>query len=618
MTLEAFESRAGRARGLGGSEAGRDPAEVPPTWAGIALVGEDADALAALERDREASGGSLDIWRGTVDDLRRLRDPCPGIGRHLDDPAGRRPRRPSRADRRDPPLVSVPGAQAREARCATACARSPRRAGSARRARAMAAEVAERFLALPEVEGARTVMAFSSFGSELPMEPLIDALCARGVTRGAAEDRRRERWRCAPTARGIRPRVTSFGAHEPADGAVIDPRAIDVVVTPAVAYDRTGRRVGYGGGFYDRFLPRTRPRCRCGSASAPRCRCSTRTLPAGSFDLRVHRDRHPTGGRAMSAIGGRTAGRARGARPASPGAMRPTSRSTSRPPGSITRPITSCPTDWCRSRPGACWRRVAAPARAPAEGTVAAIPDGPPPAPDRSRGRRPTPPRPPGSCAPRWPGGCVLAWFAEVEIAFLRGLYGGHGARVATAGDRRARPRDRRGRRAAGGSARARVRARRDRGSLRRARCEPARRPGRCARDRAAVRGPGREGPAVARPERSRPRAPVGDRLRRLPQPARSPVPSGGSATTMRTRRRPRDRRRRREGGRHDRRRTLTAARLARRPRRRHRVGGRVPLEHGSGRRPDGRSTRRSARPPASGTCSPPASTRSPGPMRRG
>ncbi|HLB39322.1 MAG TPA: hypothetical protein VJM84_02620, partial [Actinomycetota bacterium] len=55
-------------------EAGRDPAEVSPTWAGIVLVGEGVAALATLEADRAATGGSLDVWRGTLDDLRRLRD----------------------------------------------------------------------------------------------------------------------------------------------------------------------------------------------------------------------------------------------------------------------------------------------------------------------------------------------------------------------------------------------------------------------------------------------------------------------------------------------------------------------------------------------------------------
>jgi alkanesulfonate monooxygenase SsuD/methylene tetrahydromethanopterin reductase-like flavin-dependent oxidoreductase (luciferase family) len=79
MPLDAFEARAGELAGWA-AQAGRDPAEVPPTWAGITLVGEDAPALEALERDREAAGGSLDIWRGTVDDLRRLRDRVDAAG----------------------------------------------------------------------------------------------------------------------------------------------------------------------------------------------------------------------------------------------------------------------------------------------------------------------------------------------------------------------------------------------------------------------------------------------------------------------------------------------------------------------------------------------------------
>jgi alkanesulfonate monooxygenase SsuD/methylene tetrahydromethanopterin reductase-like flavin-dependent oxidoreductase (luciferase family) len=73
MHIDAFEARAAELR-TWALEAGRDPAEVPPTWAGIVLLGEDEAELSALEQRRTATGGSLDIWRGTVDDLRRLRD----------------------------------------------------------------------------------------------------------------------------------------------------------------------------------------------------------------------------------------------------------------------------------------------------------------------------------------------------------------------------------------------------------------------------------------------------------------------------------------------------------------------------------------------------------------
>ena len=44
----------------------------------------------------------------------------------------------------------------------------------------------------------------------------------------------------------------AFGVHEPADEAsTLEP---DIVVVPLLAFDATGNRLGYGGGYYDRTL----------------------------------------------------------------------------------------------------------------------------------------------------------------------------------------------------------------------------------------------------------------------------------------------------------------------------------------------------------------------------
>lgn len=45
-----------------------------------------------------------------------------------------------------------------------------------------------------------------------------------------------------------------FGGLEPATGRPISADEVDVAVVPALAADRRGHRVGYGGGYYDRFL----------------------------------------------------------------------------------------------------------------------------------------------------------------------------------------------------------------------------------------------------------------------------------------------------------------------------------------------------------------------------
>lgn len=53
--------------------------------------------------------------------------------------------------------------------------------------------------------------------------------------------------------------INAFGIPEPVAGKVIDPQQIDLVLVPLLAFDKQGYRVGYGKGFYDRFIAQCRP-----------------------------------------------------------------------------------------------------------------------------------------------------------------------------------------------------------------------------------------------------------------------------------------------------------------------------------------------------------------------
>lgn len=54
---------------------------------------------------------------------------------------------------------------------------------------------------------------------------------------------------------------SSWGIREPAGTEGIEADEIDLVVVPLLSFDENGHRVGYGKGYYDRFLAHCRPDC---------------------------------------------------------------------------------------------------------------------------------------------------------------------------------------------------------------------------------------------------------------------------------------------------------------------------------------------------------------------
>ena len=173
----------------------------------------------------------------------------------------------------------------RAKRAARARVLAVRDGASAEERAAWSLAIAARLLELEEVARAKVVMAFWSFGSEPDTAPLIRALHDRSVTVVLPKivDGNLEPRTYAP---GDPVTETSFGAREPASGELVELDRIDVVATPGVAFDRRGHRIGYGGGFYDRFLLEVRPDAlRTGICFS--LQLVDDDLPGASFDLPV-------------------------------------------------------------------------------------------------------------------------------------------------------------------------------------------------------------------------------------------------------------------------------------------------------------------------------------------
>ena len=113
-----------------------------------------------------------------------------------------------------------------------------------------------RFLALPQVKEAKTIFAFWGIpGKEPETSRLIAELVAQGKTIGLPRmlpEHQMEIRQYVPE----RPLVSvSFGISEPdLECPILTKDDIDLILVPAVCYDKAGYRLGFGGGYYDRWL----------------------------------------------------------------------------------------------------------------------------------------------------------------------------------------------------------------------------------------------------------------------------------------------------------------------------------------------------------------------------
>lgn len=56
-------------------------------------------------------------------------------------------------------------------------------------------------------------------------------------------------------------RKNEYDLYEPEDGIVVNPGGLDMVFVPLLTFDKRGSRIGYGKGFYDRYLAQCRREC---------------------------------------------------------------------------------------------------------------------------------------------------------------------------------------------------------------------------------------------------------------------------------------------------------------------------------------------------------------------
>ncbi|MBM3472447.1 MAG: 5-formyltetrahydrofolate cyclo-ligase [Armatimonadetes bacterium] len=124
--------------------------------------------------------------------------------------------------------------------------------------KANSAAICRRVLESPEFRRARVVLLFASFGSEVDTGDLLEASLRMGkrlaLPRVDPETRRLELREVRSPNADLTPGTWGIPEPIPERCPEVALHDIDFVLVPGVAFDRELRRLGYGGGYYDRVL----------------------------------------------------------------------------------------------------------------------------------------------------------------------------------------------------------------------------------------------------------------------------------------------------------------------------------------------------------------------------
>lgn len=146
------------------------------------------------------------------------------------------------------------------------------------------AAILNKLMSLPQVQAAKLIMCYRSFRSEVDTAKIVEnfllsgkilcfPVCEKGGIMHSYCPNDEAAWKKSP-----------MGIMEPDrdKSRLIAPEDIELVICPLVAFDDRKQRLGYGGGYYDRYLPKCKNALVLGIAFETQ---RLERIPTEEFDL---------------------------------------------------------------------------------------------------------------------------------------------------------------------------------------------------------------------------------------------------------------------------------------------------------------------------------------------
>ena len=123
--------------------------------------------------------------------------------------------------------------------------------------------ITNKLLQMDCIKKAKTIMLYLDFNNEVKTDDLINKLISLKKIVASPITLKEEK-KLIPTQitdlkNGVKIGAYNIREPKPDLSRIIDISDLDVVIVPGVAYDNNCYRLGYGGGFYDRFLENLKP-----------------------------------------------------------------------------------------------------------------------------------------------------------------------------------------------------------------------------------------------------------------------------------------------------------------------------------------------------------------------